>query len=214
MSTTESDSLPGKPECAGSRVPTLTTAIKNGTEDDTQAIVIPGEHWVAWLCSWLGIALSGGAYGFTIGIFLAFEERASATVAFALIALVAGTILAALWAALIVVNVTVLAWITGLSRLRRTSPSFAGACTGMIAAVWLFRESTWGGWMHLLTVVAGVFGAAGGYFPAARYWRKRELAEPDALDRRWQFSLRDLFLRFTVASILLACWVFAIRWFF
>ena len=81
----------------------------------------------------------------------------------------------------------------------------------MIAAAWLFRESPWGAWMHLLTLVAGVFGAAGGYLPAARYWRKRELAECDAADGRWQFSLRDLFLRFTVASILLACWIFAIK---
>lgn len=215
MSTSESDPLPGESASAHSRVPTLTTAIKDGTATTPRRSLNSnyGDRWVAWFFSWLGIALSGGAYGFTIGIFLAFDERPSEPVAVVPVALVAGTIVAGAWAALIIVNFTVLTWITGLSRFRLASPSFAGACTGMIAAAWLFRESPWAAWMHWLTLVAGVFGAAGGYLPAARYWRKRKLVEPDDGDGRWQFSLRDLFLRFTAASVLLACWIFALRWF-
>ena len=165
----------------------------------------------SWFFCWSGIALSGGAFGLTIGLFIALGEAAPSAV---FIGFVAGTFLAGVWAIPIVTIVGTLAWVMGLSRFRRTPPSLAGACTGLISTgVSLGSELADATWLYLAILAAGVFGAVGGYVPAARYWRKREHAECDATDDRWQFSLRDLFLRFTVASILLACWIFALRWF-
>ncbi|MFO0788111.1 MAG: hypothetical protein U0805_01550 [Pirellulales bacterium] len=172
-----------------------------------------GHTPTAWLLSWAGITVSGGVFGFLAGILMVIEERES--IGLTVLGSVAGIIVAAFFGAPVVVNVAVVGWLFWLSRFHRVMPALAGASTGMISTAMLFYGNRgliayeW----QVLAIIAGVIGALGGYVPARWYWRKR--VSPGALHQGssgWQFSLGDLFVRFTVASVLLLVWTAIVRW--
>lgn len=167
-----------------------------------------GHDPTAWFLSWAGITVSGGAFGLLAGILLAVEERES--VGLSLLGGVAGIILAAFIGAPVVINMAIVSWLLWLSRFHRTMSALAGASTGMISTAMLFRgdRSVIAYQWQLLVITAGVIGALGGYAPARWYWSKRIRAgTPEQGNSGWQFSLGDLFVRFTVASLLLLVWI-------
>jgi hypothetical protein len=193
-----------EPERPFPRIPSLTTALKNCPSEDDAAITPTYAYYlVAWFLAWLGTALAGSAFGLGVGVFAAGGEGL-------FIGPIAGGLIAGVFGAPIVATGGILTWLLWLGRYRRGAPAAAGACTGIVSTSMLFW-SEGSELVLLLVVVAGVLGAAGGYLPAAQYWNKRVQIEQRieaSDDHTWQFSLRDLFARFTAASFLLAAWMF------
>jgi hypothetical protein len=203
----ELDGIPvNEPERPRPRVPTLTTALKNYPNEYEVTTVAPDvAHYVAvWLFSWLGTILAGGTFGLVVGIFIAGIEGL-------FIGPIAGALIAGIFGAPLVATIGILTWLLWLARFRRAAPAVAGACTGMVSTATLFQSEADLPSLLLLVPIAGLLGAAGGYLPAAKYWNKRGQIEKlidETHNHTWQFSLGNLFVRFTVASFLLAAWIF------
>jgi hypothetical protein len=101
----------------------------------------------------------------------------------------------------------VLTWAFWLTRYAPFVAMVTGASTGAIAT-----SATWVSVFGLDNVtsimLAAVLGGLGGW--VAMLWRRKQLAEmaleSDTDDAVWQYSLRDLFWRFTVVAVLVAMW--------
>lgn len=170
-------------------------------EAETEVTPIPrtpikGNYWLAWLIAWLGIALSGGIFGLCLGGGIGF---------------LAGLVIAGVYGLPIIATVAVLTWAFWLMRWQLISATIAGACTG-IASTALMVMSVGSPFSEdgLLIFAAGSLGGFGGGIASYIYWQKRSLPAPIRSSIGWQFSLRDLFLRFTVLAVLIAGWSFAI----
>ena len=62
------NSEPGRPR---PRVPTLTKAKEDFADECTPEAtntITPDHYWVAWMYTWMGIAISGGMFGSAVGI--------------------------------------------------------------------------------------------------------------------------------------------------
>jgi hypothetical protein len=203
----EFDGIPvNEPERPRPRVATLTTALKNCPNEDDAAAVTPiyAHYFAAWILSWLGTVLAGGTFGFGVGLFIAGGEGI-------LVGPFAGVLIAGAIGAPLVATISILTWLLWLTRFRRAAPSVAGACTGIVSTATLLWSEGDFPLLLLLVIVAGLLGAIGGFLPAAMYWNKRAPIEQlinDTHNQTWQFSLSGLFQRFTVASFLLAAWIF------
>jgi hypothetical protein len=203
----ELDGIPvNEPERPRPRVATLTTALKNCPNEDHAATVTPiyAHCFAAWILSWLGTALAGGTFGLGVGILEGGGEGI-------LIGPIAGVLIAGAIGAPLFATIGILTWLLWLTRFRRAAPSVAGACTGIASTATLLLSSGDNILLLLLVTIAALLGAIGGFLPAAMYWNKRAPIEQlinDTHNQTWQFSLRGLFQRFTVASFLLAAWIF------
>jgi hypothetical protein len=156
--------------------------------------------WLAWFFSWLGISLSGGLFGVVLG---GLERDPGAIVGF-----VAGFLIAGIVSVPVILTIAALAWTFWLSRFQILFAVMSGACTGVIssapiALAMLSTEAT------RFIILAGCIGGCGGGFAAYFFWasddRRQQIGVNDE-PLRWQFSLRDLFLRFTVLAVVIAAW--------
>lgn len=155
-----------------------------------------GTNLMACVLSWFGILGAGGLYGILIGG----NEP--------IFGFVAGIVIAAVVSVPVIISIAVLAWAFWLSRFQIALTTLTGACTG-IASSTPFTFEIYPNAAIPLILIAGCLGGVGGGLAAFMYWsvhtKRLEIRDDDTLGV-WQYSLRDLFLRFTVLTILIAAW--------
>jgi hypothetical protein len=152
-----------------------------------------------WLRVWGGTTVAGGVFGFLVGCW----GDGPAVGGFCLIV---GVVLAGMFGGFTIANVAFVTWCFWLSRFRVLMGGLAGGVTGVIATLsvigWMSPIDSWT-WL----AVAGVFGTLGGGLAGGRFHARERLPEV-FLQHPWRFTLRDLFIRITVISALLATYVF------
>ena len=154
-----------------------------------------------WMSAWFGTIMAGGLFGFGVGVRVGEME-------FAFYGLITGCLIAGLLGAPIQSLAAFFVWFFWLSRFRIAVASFAGLITGVIAT--LASENI------PVIASAGLLGMFGSGLAGARYWRlSRDAKDANSAEQAaqgpWQFTLRDLFLRITVVSVLLAAGLALIR---
>lgn len=148
----------------------------------------PPTIWRLWVLAWLCTALAGGVFGLVPAGVLGFYI---------------GLAIASAVAIPVMTSFAIITWALWLSRYVLITVGLAGACTGYLAVSWL------GGDTGLPAIAAALFGGAFSFIGSAIYLRGNNWSTSQSADRTepvWQFSLRDLFLRFTAVSILIAVW--------
>lgn len=160
-----------------------------GSDDRRNAESPRGGFIGFWVNVWVGIILGGA----TIGFFVGFP-----------IGSISGAIIFGIISPPFICTSSILSWALWLTRFSLPLAIIAGACSGgffPILASGMLEPS--------LAVVAafagGLFGGLAAYNYSKKYgWPNRSSnANGKSI---WQFSLRDLFLRFTAVSILIAVW--------
>lgn len=149
-----------------------------------------------WFFTWLGTVMAGSAFGIRFGF---------------LPGLIVGTIVAGIVGVPILLTFGVLSWACWLTRFSIPLAIASGACTGIVSTLIV-------GGMSLGSEVwlAGTTGAVGAGSLISLYvlrnkgskfsiWRKRE---------KWRYSLGDLFIRFTVVTVLIAGWTAGAKLYF
>jgi hypothetical protein len=148
----------------------------------------------------LSVALAGGIFG----VVVCFIEEPSAVI----IGFIGGFIIAAVYAIPVVATFGILTWTLWISRFAVATAAISGACTGILSTANLGPPGDSG-----LVPLAGFIGGVVPAYVTGVYWSKRRqwgYANEVATGSAWQFSLRDLFLRFTIATAVLAAWMFAL----
>lgn len=141
-----------------------------------------------WISAYFGTVVAGGAFGLLIGGWAG---------------VIVGCFLAALVGAAIHMIAAILTWCFWLSPFRVVVAIIAGAATGTICsavAVMFGQDSS-------LAFLSGALGAAGGGMGGGLYWLfalGQSLDSDPYKNRRWQFTMRDIFVYMTLLSILLA----------
>lgn len=146
-----------------------------------------------WVYAWVGIILAGATFGF----FTAFGIGAFP-----------GAVIAGVVSTPFTITCAVLSWALWLTRFSVVFAAIAGACTGAISTVYVWdsllimpAETA----AFLAAIVGGLGGGGHAYYYSKRHGWPNGSSGLDG-QRTWQFSLRDLFLRFTAVSILIALW--------
>lgn len=179
---------------------TVQSETHKSTNQDSEG---PGEldFWIIWFVAWVGITVAGGVFGLIAG---------------SIPGLMMGPILAAVCGVPLVITFALLTWALWLSRFLPVSATLAGACTGIVSTACVWEQSFLINHVPLVLLAGCIGGTVSGFVTYA-YWRKRERPSHhiggDA-GVGWQYSLRDLFLRFTVVTVLIAVWSLAIAKFF
>jgi hypothetical protein len=165
-----------------------------------------------WLVAWLAIALSGSLYGLAVLVLLATEGPGLGVLIFFFIPLIVGFFIAGVFAVPFLLTVAVTTWGLWLSRFRMLAAAIAGGWTGVMAARSVFGHSGGGRWPVDPVALAGIFGAVGCpllvYLLGRRYFFFKR--KNDAPPTPWQFTLRELFVHFTVLAVLISLW----SWYF
>jgi hypothetical protein len=165
----------------------------------------PGDEPIFWFIAWLSVAFAGGLFGMIIG----FMDWGAGT---AIIGFIAGIIIAGIYAIPIVATFGLLTWTLWLSQFGVITAAMAGACTGILTTATLGPPSD----IELMLIPGCIGGIVTGCV-TGYYWRKLRqwgYGSEAAAGSTWQFSLRDLFLRFTIATAILAAWMFALTSYF
>jgi hypothetical protein len=168
------------------------------TETGAEVSPIPRDpvvrnYWLAWFVVWFGISLAGSLFGLVVG---------------GMPGLAAGFVIACISGAPIIATAAIVTWASWLLRFHLAGATIAGACTGAIST-WIVagpRDNI--SEVAPFVVMAGLMGAVGGGVASYIYLRARPVKEVDSI--AWQFSLRDLFIRFTVLAALIAVWSLAL----
>ena len=159
-----------------------------------------------WLWVWLGTTTAGGVFVLLLcGRVDPFEG--------AVIGLMAGTVYAGVWAALIVGALGGLTWAAWITRFRIALALVGGEMTGIAAVLYLLYLSTPSPGRLSLVAIAGMIGAAGGGLAAMIHDMKiAPRTKHSSPDSRivWQFTRRDLFVRMAVLAMMLAVWIWII----
>ncbi|HEX2475186.1 MAG TPA: hypothetical protein VHK01_10585 [Lacipirellulaceae bacterium] len=165
----------------------------------------PGNEPIFWFIAWLSVTVAGGIFGVIVAI--------ADELGFAIIGFIAGIIVAGIYAIPIVATFGILTWTLWLSRFAVVMAAIAGTFTGILSSATLLGDPLEFESIPLAGCIGGVVTACVTGF----YWRKLRqwgYGAEVAADSTWQFSLRDLFLRFTIATMILAAWMFAITRYF
>ncbi len=150
------------------------------------------------------MALAGGIFGVIVAI--------AEDPGMAIVGLIAGVIIAGIYAIPIVATFGILTWTLWLSRFAVVMAAIAGAFTGILSTAALMRDTEFE-----LIPLAGCVGGVVTACITGFYWRKLGqwgYGSEVAAGNTWQFSLRDLFVRFTIATAILAAWMFALTSYF
>jgi hypothetical protein len=147
-----------------------------------------------WVYAWVGIILAGATFGF----FTAFGIGA-----------IPGAVIAGVVSTPFTCTCAVPSWALWLTRFSVVFAAIAGACTGAISTVYV-----WGSLLilpaetaaFLAAIVGGLGGGGLACYYSIRYGWPNCPSDANARNIFWQFSLRDLFLRFTAVSVLIAVW--------
>jgi hypothetical protein len=178
------------------------------------------EGLVFWTVAWLGTAVSGGLFGVAMMLM-----AAPSALPFFFVPLIVGFFVAGFWAIPFLGTVAVVTWAFWLSRFRMLAAAVAGGWTGVMASCFVLGglysgplgpgSTDSGGLNYGYVILAGVFGAVG--CPLFIYWFGRKIffknKKRGASNAPWQFTLRDLFVHFTVLAVLISLWTcyFTIR---
>jgi hypothetical protein len=157
-----------------------------------------------WCYVWLGSAVAGGCFGFFVGF-----------MGSGALGLFFGFMFAGIAAAPILVTVSIAAWAFWLTRFRLISAAIAGVLTGFASAKFVempglnFSDMTWiFGRMNYSEASAALCGAVA--CPLFGYLFCRGMiphCKNGVKSRKlWQFTLRDLFVHFTVLAVLISLW--------
>lgn len=141
-----------------------------------------------WLATWLGTVGAGGVFGGVVEGPLGVPP---------------GFVFAGLFAVPVVVVAAILTWCFWLSRYRVVMAALAGAATGVASSIALNSD----GLVDLPVPLAGLLGAVGGgAVGGLHWWRSRAFVSGRESDgySAWQFTMREMFLRITVFSVVLA----------
>src|SRR5262249_26983628 len=127
----------------------------------------------------------------------------------------AGSIIAGMYSAPIAITIALLMWAFWLTRYQLAAGILVGVLTGALSTFFLMSGFGSRGELIALPVIAGLLGGLGSWLATFFYRKKRRrLIQPmQATTASWQFSLKDLFIRFTVLSILAAAWSLAISYY-
>ena len=160
---------------------------------------------VFWLEAWLGTTTAGGIFGILTGGAVGLSDGVLVN---GVAGLFLGAILAGVVGAPIHFTMAVMTWVLWLSRFSAAMSGIAGAMTGIVAASVVF------GWQSYLPVAlaalsGGLGGALGGGLYRAKFARRPDVHDAQAAPR-WQFSIRELLLRFAVLAALISGW----NWFY
>jgi hypothetical protein len=151
-------------------------------------------YWLHfWLRVWVMIIVAGAVFG---------------SLQFPIAGTVAGAFIAAFLAPPFVMSAVILTWACWLSRLAVLTAAAAGAATGVFATAMTW-DSVFAMEFEIALVWAGFIGGLGGVFGGAIYMRRYPLPRTGESTKEqdiWRYSLRDLFVRFTVVSMLVAGW--------
>jgi len=160
-----------------------------------------------WLSVFGGTIVAGGVFG---SLFACWEFGSTDVLFGSLL----GVTMAAMFGVFTIANVAVVAWCFWLSRFRTAMGGLAGGLTGIAATLPLafdVSSTTASSWKA--TALAGVLGTLGGGL-AGLWYHSRSRAKGlhrGSPQHHWRFTLRDLFIRVTVFSALLAADVFLIN---
>lgn len=157
-------------------------------------------YWLAWLVTWFGIVLAGGVFG----MFLA-----------AIPGFVIGAMVAGIYGAPIALTIALLTWALWLTRYQIVAGTVAGVLSGVLSTLFLMLDSASTEEMIGLPLIAGCLGGLGSWLTTFFYQKKRgRFFQPtDSTTASWQFSLKDMFVRFTMVSMLAAAWSLAVSYF-
>ncbi|MBC8872837.1 MAG: hypothetical protein H8E44_25670 [Planctomycetes bacterium] len=177
--------------------------------DNTKADEITAEirHqtvYLFWYSVFLGTAVAGGVFGFLFGC-------SSGGLAHGFFGLGVGFIGTGVIGLFAIANVLIVAWCFWLSRFPTVLGGLTGGLAGTLSGILAVLPRVLGqplapSWCWL--VLAGVIGTLGGGLAGYGY---RSLAKAQGLSqvfvqRPWRFTLRDLSIRVTVISVLLAAY--------
>lgn len=191
-------------------VPELTAAMSSGREPNPSHLssrearkLAFSESLTFWLIAWLGTAVSGGVFGVALMLLMV-----PVAAAFFLAPLIVGFFIAGCWAIPFLGTVAIVTWGFWLTRFRMITAAVAGGWTGVMASRAVFTDSFPGSQYFDPIFLACVFGAVG--CPLFTYWFGRKIfsrnKKREAPDAPWQFTLRDLFVHFTVLAVLISLW--------
>jgi hypothetical protein len=126
---------------------------------------------------------------------------------------IGGIMIAGVYAIPVVATFAILTWTLWLSRFAVITAAISGACTGILSTSTLAGEALDFQLIPIAGCIGGVVAAfmTGIYSGKLRQWG---YGSEVAMGKTWQFSLRDLFVRFTIATALLAAWMFALAGYF
>ena len=160
-----------------------------------------------WAFAGIGIALGGGALGFLTGCLPGFFVGGSVTgiIGFPFI-----------------LTFGALSWSCWLTRFSIPMAIVSGACTGIAStfivgeAFSLFPTSGSYFYVYLAGIAAGISCAIGAGISTSIYVRRHNCTKFSMRCKRqpWRFSLSDLFVRFTVVTVLIAGWTWAAKAYF
>jgi hypothetical protein len=160
------------------------------------------ESSIFWLLAWLGTVVSAG-------LFLAI---ASPSTPERPAILLIGSLLVGSFGIPIVSTIAIATWAFWLSRFRVYTASLAGGLTCVLSYVFSLREAhsdVGECWVYVLQIA--FCGAVG--CPLFAYWPHRfflgEIKRQE-YQTPWQFTLKDLLVRFTVLAVLISIWVSAV----
>lgn len=155
-----------------------------------------------WITSWLSTIFAGGVFGIVVSVPNDAGEIAAG--------FIIGTMISAIYAVPVVATFSALTRTLWLSRFAVAMAAKSGACTGVLATLMVGNSVGFEkGQMMLAACIGGAVTGLGTFV----YWRRFRLpidSTPPGRDS-WQFSLQDLFVRFTIVSVLVALWVMAVR---
>jgi hypothetical protein len=151
-----------------------------------------------WLVACLGTVAAGTVFGMIAG---------------GVFGLCFGPVFAGVFGVPVIVSFAFITWAFWLTRFTVLMAALAGGCTGFIATA-LTWVSIFETDFPTSLLLASLIGALGGGTSAGWYWTKyphghsgNAADDPSA----WRYSLRDLFFRFTIVVLLVACWTFAVN---
>jgi len=163
---------------------------------DEQTGLSSAQIWGGWFFAWLGTTVAGAIFGGIAG---------------SAIGLFVGLLIAGFYAVPVVATFAVLTWACWLTRYIVFTAALAGACTGLLSTSMLW-DSIFNTDYPSSLVLAGCIGASISAMFTGYYWSRLDRSARSDDNRKigWQFSLRDMFIRFSVVTALIAAWTFAL----
>jgi hypothetical protein len=151
----------------------------------------------SWSVALFATAAAGAIFGFTEGEVAGF---------------IVGGIMAAFYGVPILLSFAVITWAFWLSRFMPIMASMAGALTGILSTIMIW-DTIFATDFRTAVILAACFGGVIPGVATAYYHRWRKQRHPNAAEFNrcvWQFSLSDMFWRFTVLAVLIAIWAFGL----
>jgi hypothetical protein len=163
------------------------------------------ESFSFWLCACLGTVAAGGVFGLVLGIIYSIEGHLMAL----LLCPPGGILIAGIGSCVLHSHFAILAWAFSLSRYRLLLAGIAGGLVGLIAAAVMYPNPLLAVFVRPEVIPAGLLGALGSGLAAYRYSKSdasQNVRSTESESPRWQFSVRDLWIRFTILAVVISAW--------